>query len=268
MGMQQFPNEAAQIAAAQQAAQPDPSIWERFSGPIGRGAVTALEALNYPFEQLKQYVLAPAVERSTQSFPVRWEPGPGAFNFKLNTDAWVTPEGKFDPKAAIYAARGIPTNPFQAFGDLSNLPGLVKGDIDIGSFLQSRTGDAIVAAPGTLRYQNIQEEVARREKELGRPLSAVETRQAGEDLYKLPPYMRGTLEEAIYLRAPQAVAMRAGLAAARGSRLLRPASEIRKLQEAAGRHGYLAREGIVPTVTGREISKISPAASTVCLISL
>ena len=262
MGMQQFPNEAAQIAAAQQAAQPDPSIWESFSGPIGRGAVTALEALNYPFEQLKQYVLAPAVERSTQSFPVRWEPGPGAFNFKLNTDAWVTPEGKFDPKAAIYAARGIPTNPFQAFGDLSNLPGLVKGDIDIGSFLQSRTGDAIVAAPGTLRYQNIQEEVARREKELGRPLSAVETRQAGEDLYKLPPYMRGTLEEAIYLRAPQAVAMRAGLAAARGSRLLRPASEIRKLQEAAGRHGYLAREGIVPTVTGREISKISPAAST------
>ena len=228
MGMQQFPNEAAQIAAAQQAAQPDPSIWERFSGPIGRGAVTALEALNYPFEQLKQYVLAPAVERSTQSFPVRWEPGPGAFNFKLNTDAWVTPEGKFDPKAAIYAARGIPTNPFQAFGDLSNLPGLVKGDIDIGSFLQSRTGDAIVAAPGTLRYQNIQEEVARREKELGRPLSAVETRQAGEDLYKLPPYMRGTLEEAIYLRSPEAAKMRAFLGAARGGRgflggLIRPA---------------------------------------------
>ena len=228
MGMQQFPNEAAQIAAAQQAAQPDPSIWERFSGPIGRGAVTALEALNYPFEQLKQYVLAPAVERSTQAFPVRWEPGPGAFNFDWNVDALTTPEGKFDPKAAIYAARGIPTNPFQAFGDLSNLPGLVKGDIDIGSFLQSRTGDPIVAAPGTLRYQNIQEEVARREKELGRPLSAVETRQAGEDLYKLPPYMRGTLEEAIYLRAPQAATMRGGLAAARGGRgflggLIRPA---------------------------------------------
>ena len=251
MGMQQFPNEAAQIAAAQQAAQPDPSIWERFSGPIGRGAVTALEALNYPFEQLKQYVLAPAVERSTQALPVRWEPGPGAFNFDWNVDALTTPEGKFSPEALKYAARGIPTNPFQAFETTAR------------QFAQSRgAGDPIVAAPGTLRYQNIQEEVARREKELGRPLSAVETRQAGEDLYKLPPYMRGTLEEAIYLRAPQAATMRGGLAAARGSRLLRPASEIRKLQEAAGRHGYLAREGIVPTVTGREISKISPAAST------
>ena len=273
MGMQQFPNEAARIAAAQQAAQPDPSIWERFSGPIGRGAATAFEAFNYPFEQLKQYVLAPAVERATQALPVRWEPGPGAFNFDWNVDALKTPEGKFSPEALKYAARGIPTNPFQAFQDLSNLPGLVKGDIDIGSFLQSRTGDPIVAAPGTLRYQNIQEEVARREKEFGRPLSAVETRQAGEDLYKLPPYMRGALEEAIYLRIPPTAVMRGGLAAARGSKFLRPASELQRLQKAAAAapvkvrpeqavRGVKTRADLAPTVTGRELSLISPAATT------
>ena len=211
MVMPQFPNEAARIAAAQaaqQVAPQDPSVWARFLGPAARGVSTGLETLNAPFEFVKQQALAPIVEGLTQSLPVRWQPGPGAFNFDMNFDAWVTPEGKFSPSAALHNVATTLLPPVAA--------------------IETKAMDPIFAAPGTRRYQNIQQEIARREQKFGRPLSEMEIRQTGEELYKLPPFMRGTLEELPYLFIPPAGAVRAGSAAARAGKMLRPAGQLAK----------------------------------------
>ena len=108
MGMQQFPSEAARIAAEQAAQQvvQDPSVWARFLGPVARGVSTGLETLDAPFEFVKQQALAPIVEGLTQSLPVRWQPGPGALNFDWNPDAWVTP----DTSAALLQVQAARTH--------------------------------------------------------------------------------------------------------------------------------------------------------------
>ena len=242
MGMQQFPSEAARIAAEQAAQQvvQDPSVWARFLGPVARGVSTGLETLDAPFEFVKQQALAPIVEGLTQSLPVRWQPGPGALNFDWNPDAWVTPEGKFSPSAMVHNI-GTLVPPIAA--------------------LETKAVDPIFAAPGTRRYQNIQQEIARREQKFGRPLSEMEIRQTGEELYKLPPFMRGTLEELPYFMVPPAGVLRAGSAAARAGKMLRPAGRLAKGVEGPVQPaGTLARQAPGVAAAARGALKVGEAA--------
>lgn len=247
MGMQsQIPSEAARIAAAQaaqQAARQDPGTWARFLGPAMRGVTTGLEKLDAPFEFLKQQALAPVVEGLTQASPVRWQPGPGALNFDLNFDAWVTPEGKFSPGAALH-----------------NIATLVPPIAAI----ETKAMDPIFAAPGTRRYANIEKALYQKYQELGRPLSEMEVRQTGEELYKLPPFMRGTLEELPYFMIPPAGVARAASAATRAGKMLRPAgTRIAKGAEGAGQFqptGTLARQAPGVATAARGALKVGEAA--------
>jgi len=240
-----FPSEAARIAAEQAAQQvvQDPSVWASFLGPAVRGATAGIEKLAAPFEFLKQEALAPIVEGLTQSLPVRWEPGPGAFNFAWKPDAWVTPEGKFLPSAIRH--------------NIATLPG------PYAPYETSRR-DPIYAAPGTRRYANIEKALYQKYQELGRPLSKTEVRQVGEELYKLPPFMRGTLEEFPYFLFPPAGVARGALAATRAGKMLGPAgARIAKGVEGAGRFqptGTLTRQAPGVAAAARGALKVGEAA--------
>ena len=119
------------MVTRQQIPEPTTGIWDRFlpqgawsltpfgvenflgtqmTGPEALGKAVAplsdkviaplapvYEPVGEAFNWIHQNISAPEVESRSQYFPIRWEPGPGAFNFDWNVDAYRQADGGISP---------------------------------------------------------------------------------------------------------------------------------------------------------------------------
>ena len=226
MGMQQY---------SPQVPEPDRGIWDDFLPKLATGAQAiinapvigpTLRALGRGLEFVHEKVVSPAVSQATQYWPVGWEveaTPPEDFGIAPWNEAWwrlrqgspvlnLDPFTEFqtDPRTGEQVRKFVPEA--LAHGIASQFP-LPFGAIQ--AWTQGVTG-----TPGTVREMKINDAVALQEKELGRPVTNKERREIGEDLYKLPPFMRGTTEELPYLAVPTFVAMSGALKGVRTSQVL------------------------------------------------
>jgi len=195
-----------------------PEALGKAAAPLAPVVEPAIKGINW----FEENIIKPEVEARSQYFPIRWEPGPGALNFDWNVDAYKRADGGFDPRSlwdAFAAFRlkpeGIAPPDVQEFKATGQMPEGVFGE-----------NITRLAAPGTVREENILAEMAKKESELGRSLTPTEVREVSEDLYKLPPGMRGLLEEMPWAAIPAAggtKGMKAGISATRLGPALRPA---------------------------------------------
>ena len=189
----------------------EPNLFERALGY----ATAPIEYVTAPIEAFHQRVMIPAVSSRTKFSPIQWEEG----RPKLTFDAFRKPGGGFDPAALIDFASG-PVGMTQA---------VVREALDMPT-----------ESAGTIRAQRIEAEVKRREATTGKPVSAQERRQIGEEIYKLPPYVRGLTEELPYFALPSARAVRSGMQVLRGglkeSRRLGRATPVATGAIRAGEH--------------------------------
>ena len=185
----------------------EPNLFER-----ALGAVTA------PLEAIHQRVVIPAVSGHTKFSPIQWEEG----RPKLTFDAFRKPGGGIDPAAVVDYLQSL--TPVQ-----TGVTSAAREALDMPT-----------ESPGTIRAQRIEAEVKRREATTGKPVSAQERRQIGEELYKLPPYVRGLTEELPYFALPPARGARAGMQVLRGglkeSRRLGRATPVATGAIRAGEH--------------------------------
>ena len=194
-------------------------IWNEYLQP---GLETAVQLPGVKqtlqgLEAVQQRAVIPAVSRLIEPIPIRFEERPdapevpwydipgqyGRGDISLNFDQYVTPEGRFSPAALVDQIQNLnPTNvALEVIGENLNR------DFDIFE-------------PETRRSQNVQEEARKQEQLTGKPVTQRDLRKIEEDLYKLPPGVRGFAEEAPWLFLPPARLTRASLQAVRkGQRL-------------------------------------------------
>ena len=178
------------------------------------------EPVGEAFSWLQENIWNPEVEARSQYFPIRWEPGPGAFNFDWNVDAYRQADGGISPRSVWDAFSAFTLRPsmgtdYHEFKETGQMPEGVFGE-----------GVTRLATPGTVREENILAEMAKKESEFGRSLTPTEVRGVSEDLYKLPPGVRGLLQEIPWAIIPAAggtKGMKAGISATRLGPALRPA---------------------------------------------
>ena len=219
-----------------------PEIWSDYLSPA-LGAVVQAPVIKQALqgiEAVHRRGVVPLVSRALEPLPIRWEEnapgvrkgGEGAWwdplvrdrlqqgRVNLNFDQYVTPDGGFSPSGAFrQALSASPIGWAQAIAE-ENLP--------IPTML-----------PDTLQRQNIREEAIRRGMvPSGEPfadfdLSSKEQREIREDLYKLPPYVRGVAEELPYFAIPPARVLRGGLQGLRTGTALSDAGRLGKFAPAA-----------------------------------
>ena len=181
----------------------------------GFGLEEALKGLEFAHER----GIKPWMGGFTEFLPVSWEDTPqsqeaawydpkgryqGKFNFNL--DAYRKPDGSVSPSALLdLATTGSTLGLKNVFGEFINVP---------------------TSAKDTVRAQRIDEVARQREAETGVPLSERERREIGEDIYKLPPYIRGLTEELPYLAIPPARVARTALQGARAGQALSTAGRL------------------------------------------
>ena len=178
------------------------------------------EPVGEAFSWLQENIWNPEVEARSQYFPIRWEPGRGAFNFDWNVDAYRQADGGISPRSVWDAFSAFTLRPsmgtdYHEFKETGQMPEGVFGE-----------GVTRLATPGTVREENILAEMAKKESEFGRSLTPTEVRGVSEDLYKLPPGVRGLLQEIPWAIIPAAggtKGMKAGISATRLGPALRPA---------------------------------------------
>ena len=163
--------------------------------------------------------MKPWMSGFTEFLPVSWEDTPqsqeaawydpkGRYQGKWdwNLDAYRKPDGSVSPSALLDLATTASTGGLKnVFGEFINVP---------------------TSAKDTVRAQRIDEVARQREAETGVPLSERERREIGEDIYKLPPYVRGLTEELPYLAIPPARVARTALQGARAGQALSTAGRL------------------------------------------
>ena len=181
----------------------------------GFGLEEALKGLEFGHER----GIKPWMGGFTEFLPVSWEDTPqsqeaawydpigryqGKWNWNL--DAYRKPDGSVSPSALLdLATTGSTLGLKNVFGEFINVP---------------------TSAKDTVRAQRIDEVARQREAETGVPLSERERREIGEDIYKLPPYIRGLTEELPYLAIPPARVARTALQGARAGQALSTAGRL------------------------------------------
>ena len=174
------------------------NIWDEYLQPGLETAVQlpGIKQTLQGLEAVQQRAVIPAVSRLIEPVPIRFEERPdapevpwydipgqyGRGDISLNFDQYVTPEGRFSPAALVDQIQNLnPTNvALEVIGENLNR------DFDIFE-------------PETRRSQNVQEEARKQEQLTGKPVTQRDLRKIEEDLYKLPPGVRGFAEEAPWL---------------------------------------------------------------------
>jgi len=190
------------------------NIWDEYLQPGLETAVQlpGIKQTLQGLEAVQQRAVIPAVSRLIEPVPIRFEERPdapevpwydipgqyGRGDISLNFDQYVTPEGRFSPSALV-----------DQIGNLN--PANVALEV-IGENLNR---DFDIFEPETRRSQNVQEEARKQEQLTGKPVTQRDLRKIEEDLYKLPPGVRGFAEEAPWLFLPPARVARASAQAAR-----------------------------------------------------
>ena len=190
------------------------NIWDEYLQPGLETAVQlpGIKQTLQGLEAVQQRAVIPAVSRLIEPVPIRFEERPdapevpwydipgqyGRGDISLNFDQYVTPEGRFSPAALV-----------DQIGNLN--PANVALEV-IGENLNR---DFDIFEPETRRSQNVQEEARKQEQLTGKPVTQRDLRKIEEDLYKLPPGVRGFAEEAPWLFLPPARVARASAQAAR-----------------------------------------------------
>ena len=136
-----------------------------------------------PLEAIHEYAVKPTVSGRTKYFPMKYEDD----KWKPTFDAYLKPEGGIDPMAVLGAFAGA-----DPVTEAFNWPALGQR---------------------TIMAKNVREEAERREAATGKLLNERERRKIREEQYKMPPYVRGMLEELPWFLIPPAKAIRGGLQA-------------------------------------------------------
>lgn len=184
------------------------NIWDEYLQPGLETAVQlpGIKQTLQGLEAVQQRAVIPAVSRLIEPVPIRFEERPdapevpwydipgqyGRGDISLNFDQYVTPEGRFSPSAL--ADQLLSANPLNVALEV------------IGENLNR---DFDIFKPETRRSQNVQEEARKQEQLTGKPVTQRDLRKIEEDLYKLPPGVRGFAEEAPWLFLPPARVARA-----------------------------------------------------------
>ena len=246
-------------------------IWKDYLQP-GLETVVGLPVVKQTLqglEAVQQRAVIPAVSRAIEPLPIRFEETPGAPEVpwydipgqygrgetSFNFDQYKTPEGKFSPRALA--------------DQIQNFNPLNVGLEVIGENLNK---DFDLFEPETKRSQNVQKEARKREQITGKPVTQRELREIEEDLYKLPPGVRGIAEEAPWLALPPARAARASAQAARTGALGAKSPTARaalRATEVALKPVELIEEGLAKVIeapfraVGKGISATSRSANRV-----
>ena len=213
--------------------EPEPGIWDRFLPALGEGMEAvmdtpvigpALQGLGKAFEFGSERIIQPPVSGALEYFPVGWETPESAGDLSpwqslkqgkpvLNLDPFTKfqrdpvtgeQERKFSPGAAVE-------------GMLSATPiGWAK------AWREDWLDKGSPYYPGTVAAAKVGEAIGVKEQELGRETTRQEKRDIGEEIYKVPPYMRGTLEELPWFMIPSGGQASAGLKTLRMSARLAP----------------------------------------------
>ena len=212
------------------------NIWDEYLQPGLETAVQlpGIKQTLQGLEAVQQRAVIPAVSRLIEPVPIRFEERPdasevpwydipgqyGRGDISLNFDQYVTPEGRFSPSAL--ADQLLSANPLNVALEV------------IGENLNR---DFDIFKPETRRSQNVQEEARKQEQLTGKPVTQRDLRKIEEDLYKLPPGVRGFAEEAPWLFLPPARVARASAQATikgidSGSKLGRAAPTARAALQA------------------------------------
>ena len=189
-------------------------IWNEYLQPGLETAVQlpGIKQTLQGLEAVQQRAVIPTVSRFIEPLPIRFEETPGApevpwydipgqygrGDVTFNVDQYVTPEGRFSP-------RGL-ADQIQNFNPLN---------VGLEVIGENLNRDFDIFEPETRRSQNVQKEIDKQEQITGKPVTQRERRQIEEDLYKLPPGVRGIAEEAPWFALPPARAARASAQAAR-----------------------------------------------------
>jgi len=217
----------------------------RISAPA---ATAALGTLGKGFDWVSEKGIKPGLAPSFRASPLAWEKSEevspegevtelspwdrfrrGEFKDALDQlttfDAYLSPEGRFSPQATAQTILGGlgPLAPPQSFPKVP-----------------------------TLRSANVEEAIKVKEAELGRPLDKRERREVEEDIYTLPPGMRGLAEELPWFLIPPAKAARTGI---QGLRLGQAALAGKGLAPRVGRGVLRATEmGLKPIEVAEEVA--------------
>jgi len=197
----------------------------------GLGAVSA------PFEAFHQSLTIPMVSEFSKYLPYKWEapqgisPWEGATpptdprtgmpdlasgsvdtgifrNLQRTADAYRTPEGE-------YVTQAVMKSPFAMFNPLTSaMPGGLPESLSQAPFKEALNIPTPWEAE-TIMGKRIKTESDLREEATGEPMSVREQRKYREELYKLPPGVRATLEELPYFAVPPMAAVRKPLQVAR-----------------------------------------------------
>ena len=171
-------------------------------GQIAKPALKAFELGTWPLTQAHERVVKPAVSSLAREFP--------------DMPTWTG--GVSDPFAAFRKKEGGVSLPAVAdfLGSYTTPQGRIKRALE-GPISEFTNLPLARPAPGTEMAENIEQKARLLEAEKGAPVTERERRIIREKEYRMPPFVRGTLEELPYAFVPQAGVMRAGLAATRAA---------------------------------------------------
>ena len=190
-----------------------------------RGGEAALGQL----ERFHEGAVVPVVSDVLQYSPVTWEAPEDMGKWeqvkRFPTDPTVGPKWTSDafrrPDGGLY------------FGQVG-----AEDKYSIARYLAPVFGKELEKT-ATVKGQRIQEEVERREA-AGEKVDWRKRQEIEKDLYKLPPFVRGTLEEVPYIAFPPARAARVGLQAARTGARIQKLGKAAPAARAAIRTGEVA----------------------------